>query len=391
MSIILSLLDQDFYKLSMQQIVLHQFSSFNVKYRFKCRNKGVIFTDTMFNRIRKEAEHFSTLRTTPEELSYLKTIRFLKPSYIEFLKLYQPSLEHVEIGLKDSGELDITIEGPWFSTIYWEVPLLAIVNEVYMEEIYKLSEKQIEGYLDTTERKLQIAKENRFKFSDFGTRRRFSRDIQEAMIKLLRYNKDIEAREFFTGTSNVYFAMKYKTGIIGTMAHEFICAGQGCDDVTLANSQKYMLQKWVDEYRGDLGIALSDTLGIDKFLKDFDPYFAKLYDGVRHDSGDPFEWGEKMIKHYEKFKIDPKTKTLVFSDGLTFEKAAGLQKVFGPRAKVAFGIGTNLTNDIEGCEALQMVIKMVECNGRPVAKLSDSPGKLMCENQEFINYLKSII
>ncbi len=387
--IINSLLDNDLYKYSMGQIVLHQFSSFNVKYRFKCRNKGVVFTEKMFQRIEKEAEHFCSLRMTPSELDYLKTIRFLKPSYIEFLKLYQPSLEHLDIERHSpTNELFITIEGPWFSTIYWEVPLLAIVNEVYMEETYGTANNNLFDELERkTSKKMKIAKEYGFYYSDFSTRRRRSYLIQDIVVRALA----LFGGDNFTGTSNVYFARKYGVKAIGTMAHEFICAGQGCDDVTLANSQKYMLQKWVDEYRGDLGIALSDTLGIDKFLKDFDPYFAKLYDGVRHDSGDPFEWGEKMIKHYEKFKIDPKTKTLVFSDGLTFEKAAELQRVFGSRAKVAFGIGTNLTNDIEGCEALQMVIKMVECNGRPVAKLSDSPGKLMCENQGFIEYLKSII
>jgi len=386
--IINSLLDNDLYKFSMGQIVLHQFSDFNVKYKFKCRNKG-IFTQTMVDSIKKEAAHFCTLRMTSEELDYLKTIRFLKPSYIEFLKLYQPSLEHLKIELQNRGEIDITIEGPWFSTIYWEVPLLAIINEVYMTEEYDVSPDKYSQFLLGLNEKIEIAKKNWFRFSDFGTRRRFSRETQEEVIKeIVKQNM---YPYFCTGTSNIDLARRYNLTPIGTMAHEFICAGQACENITLAGSQKYMLQKWVEEYRGDLGIALSDTLGTDKFLKDFDPYFAKLYDGVRHDSGDPFEWAEKMINHYEKFKIDPKTKTLVFSDGLTFPKAAEIQKAFGNRAKVVFGIGTNLTNDFEGIEPLQIVIKMTECNGRPVAKLSDNPAKTMCENKEFISYLRSVI
>jgi nicotinate phosphoribosyltransferase len=234
--------------------------------------------------------------------------------------------------------------------------------------------------------KIKLARESGIKFSEFGTRRRYSHSVQNYVCSILAKNKDI-----CTGTSNVYFARRHSMPVIGTVGHEWYMAAQGCDDVTLANSQKYMLQKWVDEYRGDLGIALSDTLGIDKFLKDFDPYFAKLYDGVRHDSGDPFEWGEKIIKHYEKFKIDPKTKTLVFSDGLTFPIAAEIQEAFGDRAKVVFGIGTNLTNDFEGVKPLNIVIKMTECNGRPVAKISDTPGKTMCEDQKFIEYLRSVI
>ena len=384
--IIHSLLDQDLYKFSMGQIVLHQFSNFNVKYKFKCRSKGAILTIKMLDRIEDEIKHFCTLKMTPAELEYLKGIRFLKPSYIEFLSLYRPNIKHVKVNVTLDNELDITIEGPWFSTIYWEVPLLAIINEVYMGEKYKLNTKQTEHFLSGLNDKIKIAEQFGFKFSEFGTRRRFSYDVQHEVNSILCKHKDV-----CTGTSNVHFAKKFNMVPIGTMAHEFICAGQGCDNVTLANSQKYMLQKWVDEYRGDLGIALSDTLGTDKFLKDFDPYFAKLYDGVRHDSGDPFIWAERIIKHYEQFKIDPRTKTLVFSDGLTFDKAWAIFDTFKDQANVTFGIGTNLTNDFEDINPLQIVIKMVECNGRPVAKLSDNPAKTMCNDDSFIKYLRSVI
>ncbi len=194
----------------------------------------------------------------------------------------------------------------------------------------------------------------------------------------------------FIGTSNVYFAKKYNLKPIGTMAHEWIMAGQGQEDVSLRNSQKAMLQAWCNEYRGDLGIALSDTLGVDAFLEDFDLYFAKLYDGIRHDSGDPDVWARKVICHYSKLGVEPKTKTLVFSDGLTFETAAKIYNKFKFAAKVSFGIGTNLTNDFEDITPLQIVMKIVKCNGLPVAKISDSPDKGMCNDKEYLTYLKKV-
>ncbi len=185
--------------------------------------------------------------------------------------------------------------------------------------------------------------------------------------------------------------MKYDLTPIGTMAHEYIQLPQAINEVTLANSQKYALQLWVDEYRGDLGYALSDTLGFDKFLRDFDRYFAKLYDGVRHDSGDPFAWGHRMIDHYRSFGIEPFAKQLIFSDGLDFPLAARLHREFSPEIKVSFGIGTNLTNDFPGIVPLQIVMKLVEANGRPVAKISENPSKTMCEDQGFLAYLREVI
>jgi nicotinate phosphoribosyltransferase len=182
-------------------------------------------------------------------------------------------------------------------------------------------------------------------------------------------------------------AKKYDLTPIGTMAHEFLMAGQAF--VRISESQKYMLEAWVKEYRGDLGIALTDTIGIDAFLRDFDSYFAKLYDGVRQDSGDPFDFGEKVIKHYQKMRIDPRTKRAVFTDGLDIPTALSLHEKFGSRIDTSFGIGTNLTNDL-GPAPINIVVKMVECNGQPVAKISDSPGKQMCEDEEYVNYLKKV-
>lgn len=380
-----SLLDQDFYKFTMGQVVLHHFPDFWVRYAFKCRNEGIVWTKEMLREIDSEIDHFCTLRFTGDELAFLKKIRFLKPYFIDFLRLYQPSKEHIRVTADDG--LSVTIEGPWFLTIFFEIPVLSIVNEVYFRHTTDFKKIEENGRAKL-EKKIALAKAKGLRFSEFGTRRRYSFGWQKYVIEQLSTSLP---RAVYTGTSNVHFAHVLNTTPIGTMAHEFIQAGQAVDEVTLVHSQRYMFQKWVEEYRGDLGIALSDTLGFNKFLADFDLYFAKLYDGVRHDSGDPFAWAERMIGHYEKYRIDPKTKTLVFSDGLDFQKASELWDRFSSKATVVFGIGTNLTNDFDGVTPLQIVIKMVECNGKPVAKLSDNPKKTMCADIEFMRYLRNVI
>jgi nicotinate phosphoribosyltransferase len=383
--IINSLLDQDFYKFTMGQAVLHQFPDFQVEYRFRCRNKGIVWTVDMIEAIEREIDHLCTLSFTDAELDFLGGIRFLKPYFIDFLRLYRPARKHVTVSQADG--LSITIKGPWFLTIFFEIPVLAIVNEVYFNHTTDFNAIAENGRRKLAE-KIEVALREGLRFSEFGTRRRYSFGWQQSVIETLQSSLP---NTIYTGTSNVHFSRLGKTAPIGTMAHEFIQAGQAVDDVTLAHSQCYMLQKWVDEYRGDLGIALSDTLGLDKFLIDFDRYFSKLYDGVRHDSGDPAVWAERLIAHYERLRIDPRTKTLVFSDGLDFPKAAALWKRFHERANVIFGIGTNLTNDFGGVTPLNIVVKLTECNGRPVAKLSDSPGKTMCEDEAFLRYLKTVV
>ena len=190
------------------------------------------------------------------------------------------------------------------------------------------------------------------------------------------------------GTSNVLFAMQQDMTPLGTMAHEYL---QACQAVgpRLRDSQTFAFNTWAREYRGDLGIALSDVCGMDAFLRDFDLFFCKLFDGVRHDSADPFEWGEKLIAHYRRMRIDPLTKTMVFSDSLDVPLAISLFEYFRGRALTAFGIGTNLTNDL-GYEALQIVIKMTRCNGQPVAKISDEPSKTMDYDPSYVAYLREV-
>ncbi len=381
--IIQSLLDTDFYKFTMMQVVLHQFPSAMVEYRFKCRTEGVDLRPYA-NEIRKEIDELCKLRLNREELDYLSQISFFKVDFIEFLRIFQLNPEFVEIQTDD--EFSITIRGPWVHTILFEVPLLAIVSEVFYRNTqpqpdYEEGKKRLRDKIAFL--KQQTAVEG-FKFTEFGTRRRFSVQWQEHIIRELQ----VQLRDNLVGTSNVLFAKKFGLKPIGTMAHEYLQACQSLGP-RLAYSQKFALEKWAEEYRGELGIALSDVYGIDAFINDFDLFFCKLFDGARHDSGDPFEWAEKLLVHYQKMGIDAKTKTFVFSDGLSFDLAVQIFKQFHERVNVMFGIGTYLTNDL-GYPALQNVIKMVYCNGQPVAKVSDSPGKTMCPDPSYLAYLKQV-
>jgi nicotinate phosphoribosyltransferase len=374
-----SLLDTDLYKLTMWQAALHQFPTITVKYEFKCRNHAD-WTPALVDEIAHEIAKFCELRFSSDELDYLRSFSFFKEGFLSFLSLYKPNPEHIRIAL-EGGEMRIDVEGPWFLTIPFEVPVLAIVNEVYFRNRTSLNQSAQERL----HRKKEALKQaSGFTLVDFGTRRRFSMEWHEKVVS------ELKELPVFAGTSNVELARKFKLRPIGTMAHEFMMVGQARNDVPLVRSQHSMLQAWVDEYRGDLGIALTDTLGIDAFLRDFDLYFAKLYDGLRHDSGDPLWWAEKVLKHYESLGIDPRTKTLVFSDGLSPTKALEIAEALKGRAKLSFGIGTNLTNDMEGVEPLQIVMKIVEANGKPVAKVSDSPGKGMCKDEAFLDYLRKV-
>ena len=379
--IINSLLDTDQYKLTMFQAVFHQFPSAYVRYKFKCRNKGITFTEEQADEINWQIKHLCELRFTEDELKYLGNLRFIKPDFVDLLRIFKLQTRYVNVSCYD-GELEITITGPWWQTMLFEVPVLAIVNEVYF---YVNTPPEYWDALNVGERKLRekidlVKTEPDFKFIDFGTRRRYSRSWHDKIMADLVYSQN------FVGTSNVFFARKYGTTARGTHAHEWF---QGCQALTrVRDSQKFALQKWADEYRGDLGIALSDTLGIDAFLRDFDPYFAKLFDGVRHDSGDPIVWVDKVINHYKQFSIDPMTKTAVFSDGLTFPKAIEIMKYCQGKIKPMFGIGTNLTNDLVRVP-LNIVMKITHCNGIPVAKISDSGGKGMCEDPKYLEYLKN--
>ncbi|MDX1374265.1 MAG: nicotinate phosphoribosyltransferase [Burkholderiales bacterium] len=384
--IIQSLLDTDLYKFTMMQVVLHHFPGAQVEYAFTCRNEGVDLRPDL-GRIRDAVGALCTLRFSEAELGYLRGLRFMKSDFVDFLALFQFNAKYIRI-LEDGAEggIDIRIRGPWLHTILYEIPVLAIVSEAYFRRTQPRPDvaegaRRLQAKIDLV-RTVEPALE--FRISDFGTRRRFSRDWQERVLQTLKR----EVPESLAGTSNVWFAMRNGLTPLGTLGHEYMQACQALGP-RLRDSQTFAMDTWAKEYRGDLGIALSDTYGLDAFLRDFDMYFCKLFDGARHDSGDPFEWGERMIAHYQKNRVDPHTKTLIFSDQLSFPLAIEIARRFHGRTRTAFGIGTNLTNDL-GYEPLNIVIKMIECNGQPVAKVSDSPGKTVSKDPRYLAYLRQV-
>jgi nicotinate phosphoribosyltransferase len=380
--IITSLMDTDRYKFSMQKTFLHHYPAATAKYRFKCRNKGV-WLGRYADEIREQVRALDSLTFTGEELAYCARIPSLAGDYIDFLRLFRLNSDYVSIRNVD-GELEIVAEGPIVHTMPFELYLLPIVQEVYTRNVYPDQE-----YGEASRRladKVAFLKAQPdlagFRYADFGGRRRESRAWHEATVA---YQAG-ELPGLFVGTSNMRLAMKYGLTPIGTMAHEYLQAFQALK-VRLVDSQKAALETWVQEFRGDLGIALTDVVGIDAFLRDLDLYFAKLFDGFRHDSGCPYVWTDKLVARLLELRIDPKTKSVVYSDGLTMEGAVALYRTVRERINPSFGIGTHLTNDF-GREPLNLVMKMTECNGQPVAKLSDSPGKGMCENPDFQRYLE---
>jgi nicotinate phosphoribosyltransferase len=384
--IIRSLLDTDLYKFTMMQVVLHQFPAAQVEYRFRCRTPGIRLAPHL-DEITREIEALGELRFGDEELAYLRSLRFMKSDFVDFLALFHFNRKYIRIATGPAdGEIEITIRGPWLHTILFEIPVLAIVSEVYFRRTQPgadLAEgrRRLRAKL---ERVRQVDPALEFKISDYGTRRRFSFDWHEEIIRTLK----AEIPQSFAGTSNVLLALRHGVTPLGTLAHEYMQACQALGP-RLRDAQIFALDKWAQEYRGDLGIALSDTYGTEAFLRDFDMYFCKLFDGARHDSGDPFVWGEKMIAHYQRNRVDPHSKTLIFSDQLSVPLAIEIAQRFHGRARTAFGIGTNLTNDV-GVEPINIVIKMTECNGQPVAKVSDAPGKTVSTDPGYLAYLRQV-
>jgi nicotinate phosphoribosyltransferase len=403
--IITSLLDTDLYKFTMMQVVLHQFPGAQVEYKFKCRNPGIDPASSQaarnlaahVNEIRDEIGSLCRLHFQDAELAYLQSMRFIKSDFVDFLGLFKLNEKYIAVTALPSGEIDITIRGPWLHTILFEIPVLAIVNEVYFRNTQKQPDL-MEGRqrLDVKIEQLRAEGLSDLKIADYGTRRRFSKAWHEEVLRVLAarlgtgqspgHAAGVAGQ--LAGTSNVWFAMRLGLTPLGTMAHEFLQACQALGP-RLRDSQIYAFESWAKEYRGDLGIALSDVYGMSAFLRDFDLLFCKLFDGARHDSGDPFLWGERMLEHYVKNRVDPRTKTLIFSDALTVPRTIELYQQFEGRCQLAFGIGTNLTNDL-GYEPLQIVIKMVRCNGQPVAKLSDTPSKDMCDDEKYLAYLRQV-
>ncbi|MEG0921977.1 MAG: nicotinate phosphoribosyltransferase [Comamonas sp.] len=398
--IIQSLLDTDLYKFTMMQVVLHQFPGAKVEYKFRCRNPGVQLAPYV-DEIRAEIHALCGLRFVDDELAYLQSLRFIKSDFVDFLRVFQLSEKYITVTPLPNGEIDITIRGPWLHTVLFEIPVLAIVNEVYFRNTqsnpdYEEGRQRLAAKIEA----MRAPGLEQLKIADYGTRRRFSRAWQEEVLRSLVGGLGVvtqtpargERLGQLAGTSNMLLAKELGLTPLGTMAHEYLQACQSLGP-RLRESQIFGLDKWAQEYRGDLGIALSDVYGMDAFLRDFDLYFCKLFDGARHDSGDPFTWGERLIAHYERHKIDPLSKILIFSDALTIPRTIELFERFNGRCQLAFGVGTNLTNDLGSPPnhvPLQIVIKMTRCNGQPVAKISDTPGKGMCDDEKYLAYLRQV-
>lgn len=378
-----TLLDTDAYKLHMQQAVFHHYYDVQVAAEFRCRGDdllGIYAED-----IREQVEAMQSLRLQDDEFQWLSGLPFFKEDYLEWLREFRYNPQQVTV-TNDNGKLNIRLEGPWREVIMWEVPLLAVISELVHR--YRSPEASVQIALDHLEHKLADFAQltagmdmSGFRLMDFGTRRRFSREVQQAIVERL------QQEPWFIGTSNYDLARRLSLTPMGTQAHEWFQAHQQISP-DLATSQRVALAAWLDEYPDQLGIALTDCITMDAFLRDFGPEFAKRYQGLRHDSGDPVEWGEKAIAHYKKLGIDPMSKVLVFSDNLDLNKAVELYRHFSSRVNLSFGIGTRLTCDIPQVKPLNIVIKLVECNGKPVAKLSDSPGKTICHDKAFVRALR---
>ena len=377
-----SMLDNDLYKFTMQNALLKLgYVAVSVEYKFKCRTEGINFA-ALLSKLNDKFNELYDLRFTKEDLDYLHSIRYLSSDYIGFLKHFRFDADYVKVKYDViTNQLALRIKGPWFHTILFEIPILSIISETYAEFQH--------GNIDTARLNLRQGIEGMpedFKFADFGTRRRHSSKWHLEVIDTLLYY----VKKQFVGTSNLFLARKFNLTPIGTMAHEWLQAHQQLD-YRLKDSQRMALENWIRVYRGDLGIALADIINTDVFLKDFeDPFLHKLFDGVREDSEpDPIKFGHRIINFYRSHKIDSKSKTIVFSNGLNFQKAYKIHYEMHNLIQPSFGIGTKLTNNWD-FDPLNIVIKMVSCNGMPVAKISNAPGKRMCESPEFESYLKSV-
>lgn len=393
--IVKSLIDSDLYKFSMGQCYHHQFDGITAEWDFKARNVGKNldhepYTAEDVHEIIAQVKAYCALRFNPEELDYLgsKCI-WIHQDYLNFLSFWHPLFDNFNITNESPTGLKITFSGVQEYISYYEIPLLEICAEVYYRNHYDY-DKLFADYKNETYKKIEKIESGEYNlsaWSEFGARRRLSYEAEDWLIKTL-IEKKVKG---FIGTSNVDLARKYNVTPVGTMAHEFIMTvGQGREGYDPAYSNKFALDAWVKEYGVLNGTALTDTIGTDVFLKDFQLTYATLFSGVRHDSGDPIDWGNKIISHYKKLGIDPRTKTLLFSDSLNGEKATEIYKYFEDKVKVAFGIGTWWSAP-QGIKPLNIVAKTAIINGHDVAKISDAPGKNMCRNPEYIEYLNRTI
>lgn len=368
---IASKLDNDLYKFTMQYAVLENFPDVEVEGEFIDR-KPTPYNDEFVKEFGREIERMAELKSNPDQMKWMAdTLTFLPPHYLAYLNDYRFNPDELNYGLTPEGYFRLGVKGKWASAILWEVPVLANVSEIYFDKVDRAW--QVPSAL-VPEFRSRIAAEKAERlssrncsFAEFGTRRRRSFAEQDRVVRAMKDYKG------FSGTSNVHLAHLYGVKAIGTMAHEWIMGVSAMDGLRHAN--RHALRRWATTYKGNLGIALPDTYGIKAFFEDFDGELGRLYDGVRHDSGDPIVFGEALIVHYKKLRINPMTKFAVFTDSLSVDKAVGIRDHFAGRINVSFGIGTHFTNDYSGSPAKNIVLKLTRCNGVPVVKLSDEPAK----------------
>lgn len=361
--------DNDLYKYTVMLAIQKLYPWAYVKYEFTDRS-NTVYPEGFAQALKKEVELMAHLRMTQKEKAFIaKKCYYFDPAFIDFLSGYRYNPDEVHIS-QEGGQLKVSIEGYWYRTVLWEVPLLAMISELYFK-MNKITPKQV------NEKAIQKAKDLvslKADFSDFGTRRRFSFQVHDQVVGC--FNE--YAGSYFKGTSNVYLAMKYDVTPIGTMPHEWFMFHGALFGYRAANEKA--LEAWVDVYQGSLGITLTDTYTTDVFYNTFNLKQAKLFDGVRWDSGDPLEFTDKTIQFYEKNRIDPVSKTIVFSDSLNTEKVRNIKQYVNGRIHDTYGIGTFFTNDV-GAQPLNIVIKIaqVKINANEkylyAVKLSDSPGK----------------
>lgn len=384
--IITSLLDTDFYKLTMMQCVFHHFKNTQVKYKFISRKNHIgEKIGSQKNNIQDQINQLCSLRFLPDEIEYLQALGFFQDDFLTYLKHFQLNPKHIIITADDTN-FSLEINGSWLETILFEVPILAIVSESYTQTFE--SNEVLENAIARLEKKVNYLKFQPrealkdFRFSDFGTRRRFSKKWHQYVVEYLYQH----IPEYLYGTSNLYLAKYLDIPPIGTMAHEYIQAFQVLAP-HLGTHQKTALEVWLKEYHGLLTIALTDTINMDCFLAEFTPELARKFRGLRHDSGDPIAWGKKAVNYYIKNNISPKEKLLVFSDSLTFEKMVEIYQTFHQTIPVLFGIGTHLTNDFS-LPSLDIVVKLTHVNNQAVIKISDTPNKIVCEDKQSLKRIK---
>lgn len=385
--IIKSILDTDLYKLTMMYWIIQHYPEVDVTYTFNNRDKSMKFNQKAVDEIKYQIELMSKLRLTDEEYDWMKkNLYFLPVAYLQYLAAYRFNPDQVDIILTNSGELEISINGKWRDTILWEVPLMSIISEVYFH--YMDTDWNMDEQEEKAKEKARLLSNSGCLFADFGSRRRRSYETHELVVRVMKDYKG------FVGTSNPYLAMKYGVKSLGTCAHEAIGAVAALESLNHPN--KVFMERWIETYKGSLGIMLPDTYGLTSFLKDFSLEKAKLWDGVRHDSGNPYVFTDRIIEHYKRLGVDPTTKTIIFSDGLDTLTALSIAEYCKGKIRFSFGIGTFFTSDFMKVsdpkiksKAMNMVIKLTMANGIPVVKLSDSPGKAIGDSKmvEIMKYI----